>query len=105
VSEPELDGADVLTDRLADRVAGRVLDRIAPGHGPMIIPEWAADLFGRWAEMGGGRYPYYAIIHGPRADMLGINVTAMPNKTLSLRMELNSLQRIWDGVLRGPSGS
>jgi hypothetical protein len=97
--------AEIERELQADLIAGRVLERIAPGHGPMIIPEWAADLFGRWAEMGGGKYPYYAIIHGPRGDMLGINVTAMPNKTLSLRMELNSHQRIWDGVLRGPGAS
>jgi hypothetical protein len=107
VSEPGLSMPLTLTslqELQADAIAGRVLDRIAPGNGPMIIPEWAADLFGRWGEMGG--WVSQSILYGPGAQVLEIRTTATASKTLSLELHLfgeGGQGRIWAGVLRGHS--
>jgi hypothetical protein len=103
VSEPDLSmPLTGLQELMADAVAGRVLDRIAPGNGPMIVPEWAAALFGRWAEVG-GCWTWRTVLPAPYGSVLGIEVQATARKTLSVQMDIDNSGRIWAGVLRGRS--
>lgn len=91
-------------EELAAAIAGQVLEQLQPGCAPMIVPQWAADIFGRWAHSAGGTWQGRTQLYGPGPEVAEIEAQFTGNKTLSLQLSLNGQYRIWSGVLRGPGG-